>query len=398
MRPAIALVFLLGAPGAAALAPRRYTPLPVGSVTPRGWLLAQLKLQADGLSGHLSQFWGDVMDSVWIGGSADGGLHERVPYWLNGIVPLAYLLRNAGVTALPPVVGIYKKPWGRHAWLSRTCADGVDMPGADLPGEPHAAPSAEACRDDCANAAPSCWGYVYDNCTGATSSAADPQGGKCWLKASQGATVAHDCRCYGKLEPEGTPVDVMAQAERYVSYILDHQGATGWLGPDTMTADPSDDAPTDSRFSGAEYWGPSNVLQALYQYAEGAGTGVGANHTRSDAAARAVLLHMLEMRRRLHSTPLDSWAKARWLDLANTAESLIDHVELDVEQRAALDELIQMLHAQVRAPPCGARRGLPMRLLDATGPLARVPRRGTTGTRTWTFCHRTRRMGCSCTT
>lgn len=51
------------------------------SVTPRGWLLAQLELQAEGLSGHLALFWGDIMNSSWIGGPDDGGLHERAPYW-----------------------------------------------------------------------------------------------------------------------------------------------------------------------------------------------------------------------------------------------------------------------------------------------------------------------------
>ena len=98
---------LLAAP-AAALAPYAFQPLPVGSVTPKGWLLKQLTLQADGLSGHLAQFWNDVLNSVWKGGSGDGGLHERTPYWLNGVVPLAFLLRNAGVEQLDPVLGIYK--------------------------------------------------------------------------------------------------------------------------------------------------------------------------------------------------------------------------------------------------------------------------------------------------
>ena len=100
-------ILLLAAP-AAALTPYAYKPLPVGSVTPKGWLLKQLTLQADGLSGHLAQFWNDVMNSVWKGGSGDGGLHERTPYWLNGVVPLAFLLRNAGVEQLDPVLGIYK--------------------------------------------------------------------------------------------------------------------------------------------------------------------------------------------------------------------------------------------------------------------------------------------------
>jgi len=60
-----------------------YTPLPVGDVMPEGWLLEQLKLQADGLSGHLAMFWNDVQHSIWLNGPedhGDGGLHERGPY------------------------------------------------------------------------------------------------------------------------------------------------------------------------------------------------------------------------------------------------------------------------------------------------------------------------------
>ena len=60
-----------------------------------GWLLEQLTIQAEGLSGYLSLFWDDVMNSSWIGGNGDTGLHERTPYWLNGFVPLAYQLNNA---------------------------------------------------------------------------------------------------------------------------------------------------------------------------------------------------------------------------------------------------------------------------------------------------------------
>ena len=59
-----------------------------------GWLLNQLKTQATGLSGHLSLFWPDVNQSVWIGGQHDPGLNERTPYWLNGFVPLAYQLQD----------------------------------------------------------------------------------------------------------------------------------------------------------------------------------------------------------------------------------------------------------------------------------------------------------------
>jgi hypothetical protein len=94
--------------GDGTLAPSAFAPLKTGSVTPKGWLLKQLKLQAEGLSGHLSMFWNDISNSIWIGGNGDGGLHERAPYWLNGIVPLAALLQNAGEEMLAGTAGIYK--------------------------------------------------------------------------------------------------------------------------------------------------------------------------------------------------------------------------------------------------------------------------------------------------
>ena len=98
---------LAGAASAQDIVPRVFTPLPTGSVTPKGWLLKQLRLQAEGLSGHLSMFWNDIKETVWIGGTGDGGLHERTPYWLNGVVPLSYLLKNAGGQhILPGVRGV----------------------------------------------------------------------------------------------------------------------------------------------------------------------------------------------------------------------------------------------------------------------------------------------------
>ncbi|MBO4277391.1 MAG: glycoside hydrolase family 127 protein [Clostridia bacterium] len=63
-----------------------------GEIYPEGWLLRQLKIQADGLAGNLDKMWPDVRDSAWIGGDKEGW--ERVPYWLDGFVPLAFLLRD----------------------------------------------------------------------------------------------------------------------------------------------------------------------------------------------------------------------------------------------------------------------------------------------------------------
>jgi len=73
-----------------ALAEPAFRPLPLGAIRPEGWLLRQLKIQASGLSGHLDQFWPDISDSQWFGGKAEGW--ERAPYWLDGAIPLAWLL------------------------------------------------------------------------------------------------------------------------------------------------------------------------------------------------------------------------------------------------------------------------------------------------------------------
>ena len=53
------------AKGAAAsgLAEPAFRPLPLGSIEPAGWLRRQLQLQANGLSGHLDEFWPDVAQS-----------------------------------------------------------------------------------------------------------------------------------------------------------------------------------------------------------------------------------------------------------------------------------------------------------------------------------------------
>ncbi|MBQ4556782.1 MAG: glycoside hydrolase family 127 protein [Clostridia bacterium] len=59
-------------------------------IKPQGWLKRQLEIQLSGLNGNLDKMWPDVRDSAWIGGDREGW--ERVPYWLDGFIPLAYLL------------------------------------------------------------------------------------------------------------------------------------------------------------------------------------------------------------------------------------------------------------------------------------------------------------------
>lgn len=66
-------------------------------IRPEGWIKQQLQLQARGLCGNLDKVWPDVRDSAWIGGKREGW--ERVPYWLDGFIPLAYLLEDGDMIA-----------------------------------------------------------------------------------------------------------------------------------------------------------------------------------------------------------------------------------------------------------------------------------------------------------
>jgi hypothetical protein len=78
----------------APLAPNALYPLPLGSICPTGWLRSQLQIQANGLGGHLDETWADVgSNSGWLGGTGESW--ERGPYFVDGLLPLAYLLDDA---------------------------------------------------------------------------------------------------------------------------------------------------------------------------------------------------------------------------------------------------------------------------------------------------------------
>ena len=103
----------------APLAENVFYRLPLTSVKPAGWLRDQLQLQAQALTGHLGEFWPDVgPNSAWLGGSGEGW--ERGPYYLDGLVPLAYLLDDAKLIAKV-------KPWMEWT-LTHQSAEGAIGP------------------------------------------------------------------------------------------------------------------------------------------------------------------------------------------------------------------------------------------------------------------------------
>ena len=76
----------------APLVHKPYMELPIGAVRPQGWLEDQLQRMAAGMTGHLDELVPNIMGdrNGWLGG--DGDKWERGPYWIDGLLPLAYIL------------------------------------------------------------------------------------------------------------------------------------------------------------------------------------------------------------------------------------------------------------------------------------------------------------------
>ncbi len=76
--------------------------LPIGSVTPHGWLRHQLELMRDGFVGHLPEIskWCDAEVSAWMSPDGEGEYGwEELPYWLKGFGDLGYVLKDGRIVS-----------------------------------------------------------------------------------------------------------------------------------------------------------------------------------------------------------------------------------------------------------------------------------------------------------
>jgi hypothetical protein len=83
------------------LLPSPLIKLPVGSITPRGWLRHMLELEKQGMTGRLKEIspWLRFETSAWANkeGSGQRGW-EELPYWLKGFGDLGYVLGDKAIT------------------------------------------------------------------------------------------------------------------------------------------------------------------------------------------------------------------------------------------------------------------------------------------------------------
>lgn len=102
--------------------------LPLGSIRPQGWLKEMLVRQKNGAAGQMDVLYPLVMGerNGWLGG--DGDQWERGPYWIDGLLPLAYILDDEALKAKV-------QPWIEWALQSQR-EDGFFGPAKDYPGEP----------------------------------------------------------------------------------------------------------------------------------------------------------------------------------------------------------------------------------------------------------------------
>ena len=112
----------------APLQQKPFMELPLGAIKPKGWLKEMLLSQKNGATGQLDKLYPLVMGerNGWLGG--DGDQWERGPYWVDGLLPLAYLLDDKSLKQKA-------QKWVEWAIQSQS-EDGYFGPAKDYDHEP----------------------------------------------------------------------------------------------------------------------------------------------------------------------------------------------------------------------------------------------------------------------
>ena len=242
--------------------------LPTGSVRPLGWLDTQLRIQSNGLAGHLSRLYADVGNSTWWGGDAaeSGGLHERGPYWLNGAVPMAYLLPRS-------------------------------------PASTHSATSAATLAGDAAGVCPARPGESPEEVQFAAPGVSRSEA-RHTVISSGGAGSPRLC---GRQGGPDSAFNLRDEVARLLNIVLDMQAPSGWLGG------PANDSPGDRD----QYWPAWDVLYSLLSWAE-------AEPVQRDRVQVALVAYAAEASRRLDAAPLDGWSSVRWPEWVAIIQRMLD--------------------------------------------------------------------------
>ena len=82
------------------LLPSPLMKLPIGSITPRGWLRNMLELESQGMTGRLAELspWLKFESNAWANKEGKGQRGwEELPYWLKGYGDLGYVLNDEAI-------------------------------------------------------------------------------------------------------------------------------------------------------------------------------------------------------------------------------------------------------------------------------------------------------------
>lgn len=135
------------------------------------------------------------------------------------------------------------------------------------------------------------------------------------------------------------PVNPMGQVKQYINAILASVNETdGWVGPGARPV------VNGKKGDGNIYWGRSNAMFSLMQYAEAEKKANPAEYTK---VATVMKNYFLCQKKMMVITPITGWAAARWIDMALSVAWVLDQPKIaSTAEAAELMELGKLLHQQ----------------------------------------------------